>query len=431
MTAIIKLLFDLCFYYTLSGYFMHLVAGGYPLIWGIPLIIASNAVYWLLKKFRPGAGIHTFRYVRLPAFICSAAPAVILLFSPTPWQIAQYLPAWAYSCFIIWSERTAVTYREFEDHFTFTGKLHLLLIFGVIFISRIPGALTGIIPYFTLYILSGVYLMRFLREEGKLSAGRNAAALLALLLSAVVITVFRAPQLFMTVVGFLYKNVIVWVLTGLAVIIAAVGYAVYYLFAAFFSLFSGKSVQIDLNPGGIVQDILGEEIAPTQSASPVWLKAVLLAFLAAVIALAVFLIFRRLLGSKPSARSESAYTVEQEKLDKSTNIKPGGWFRPKEPRLAVRWYYRKYLKEGISRGARLSPSDTSKSVKLKYERFFPGNASDRLREVYIKARYAMFCPVQSHEVSEVHELWKILRGERSMSKAEAAGVTEDEILNQG
>jgi hypothetical protein len=408
MTAIMKLLFDLCFYYTLSGYFLCLVTEGYPVIWGIPLIIISNAVYVVLKKLRPDADRRT--RIRLLAIVCCALPAIMLLLRPTLGQILQYLPAWAYSCWMMWSERSAFTYREFEDHFAFTGKLHFLMIIGVVFLDRIPGALTGAIPYFALYILSGVYLMRILREEGKLSAGRSAAALLVLLFGAVLITVFRAPELLFTVVGFLYRNVIVWLLTGLAVIIAAVGYAVYFLFAAIVSLFSRKPVQVNANPGGIAQAILGEELISTQSAALVWLKAVLLTLLAIAIALTVFLIFRRLLGSKSAARTESAYKVEQERLDKRAHMKPGGRFRPKEPRLAVRWYYKKYLKEGISRGAQLSPSDTSKSVQLKYARFFDGSASEGLRDVYIKARYTESYPVTSQDVAEVHELWKNLKG---------------------
>jgi hypothetical protein len=411
MNAIIKLLFDLCFYYTLSGYCMHLVTGGNPVILGIPLIIASNVVYLILRKFEHDDERHGKRIrIRLSAIVCSALPAILLLLSPTVWQIVQYLPAWIYSCFIIWSERVAVTYREFEDHFAFTGKLHLLLIFGVLSFGRIPGALAGAIPYLALYILSGVYLMRILREEGKLSTGRNAAVLLALLFGAVVVTVFRAPQLFITAVGFLYRNVVVWVFTGLAAIIAVLGYAVYFVFAAFISLFSKKAVPLNLNLGAIAQDILGEDFVSAQSASLVWLKAVLLTLLAIAIALTLFLIFRRLLGSKPSAGKESAYRVEQERLDKGAHNKTGGRFRPKEPRLAVRWYYKKYLKEGVSRGAQLSPSDTSKSVQLQYERFFTGNASDRLRDVYIKARYAELYPVQSHDVAEAHDVWRNLKG---------------------
>lgn len=409
MTAIIKLLFDLCFYYTLSGFFIYLAAEAYPGVWGIPLIIAANTVYLVLKKCRPDAEEHSERtQIRPLAIVCCALPAIALLLHPTLWQILQYLPAWAYLCFVIWSGRSSVTYMEFEDHFAFTGKLYLLMFFGLLMLNRIPGALAGAVPYFALYILSGVYLMRILREEGRLSAGRSAAALLGLLFGAVAITVFRAPQLLLTIVGFLYRNVIVWVLTGLGVIIAAVGYVFYLLIAGIISLFGRTPVQPDFNLAMLAQDILGEEPVSAESASLLWLKAVLLALLAIIIILAVFLIFRRLLGSKSSAGKESAYKIEQERLDKRAH-KTGAGFRPKDHRLAVRWYYRKYLKEGISRGAQLGPSDTSKSVQLKYASFFTGNASDRIRDLYIKTRYALWYPVQSCDVSEMQELWKNLK----------------------
>ena len=413
ITAILKLLFDLCFYYTLSGYFISLVTKNFPLIWGIPLIIAVNIIYFTVSKLRSGVDASGDNHRNRPLSIaCSILPAAFFLFQPAVWQIVQFVPAWVYSCFIIWTGRIVVEYREFESHFSFTGKFFFLMFLGIAFIKNLPDALSGAIPYFALYVLTGVCLMRILRAEGKLSALRNAAVLLALLLGAVAITVFRAPQLFATVFGFIYNNVIVWMLTGLAMLIAGIGYGFYYLFHALISLFAREPKEPNLNFSEMAQDILGEEVVATQGAPLVWLKIVLLTLLGLAILLTVFLIFRRLLGRKSSAKIDSAYTIEQERLERKNNAKTSGMFRPKEPRLAVRWYYRKYLKEGISRGALLLPPDTSEHVQSKYEHFFTAAGSDKLREVYIKSRYAQLYTVESGDVTEAQELWKSLKGEK-------------------
>lgn len=410
MTSTVKLLFDLCFYYTLSGYFLRLVTVSQPLIWGIPLIIAVNIVYLILKL----TGLKSERYkkqISMPLkIICSALPGLFALLHPAVGQIVQFLPAWAYFCFLIWSERTAVDYAEFKEHFAFTGKLYFLLFFGLIFVIRIPAALRAVVPYFALYILSGIFLMRVLRAEGKLSSVRSAAILLSVLAAAVLITVFRAQNLFVAAIGYLYKYVIAWILGGLAVIIAGIGYALYYLFKAAFSLFRGEPVQIDVDIEGIAQEIIGEEIMQSQGASLGWLKAVLLALAALAVVLIVFLIFRSLLGDKQSSKKESAYQVGQERLEKMSYKKSAAMFRPKEPRLAVRWYYRKYLKEGVSRGALLLPSDTSERVLIKYESLFEGDSSAGLREAYIKARYSQREQVTGGDVAQVQELWKNLKG---------------------
>ena len=91
------------------------------------------------------------------------------------------------------------------------------------------GAITGAIPYLIIYLFAGVCLMRILREEGKLSAGRHAHVLLALLLGSVIFAALQAHLFILNAAGFIYKNIISWIVLDVAFAIAAVFYGIVWI----------------------------------------------------------------------------------------------------------------------------------------------------------------------------------------------------------
>jgi hypothetical protein len=64
-------------------------------------------------------------------------------------------------------------------------------------------------------------------------------------------------------------------------------------------------------------------------------------------------------------------------------------FAPRDSRLAVRFYYRKYLKLCAAKGKAPDKGDTSEDINAKNEGTFSKPDIDRLRELYIKARYSV------------------------------------------
>ena len=429
MTEVYKLLFDVSFYYSLSGYFCYLFTQEQPFIWGLPLIIASAVVSVLLKKMGIGSSFSETRSgaasggnagrftgsstsisasLNVASIICCALPAFILMFDLRLWQFLQFLPAWGYCCFAVISGRISVSYSEFEDHFSFTGKLYALLFLGILGFHRIPGALTAAIPYITVYLLTGVCLMRILREDGKLSTVRNIVVLLVMLFGAAALAWLDAPHLLYTAIGFIYRNVIIWVITGLVIIAGAIGYGFYLLIAGLISLFGGEAAPAEIDLGAVAQEILGEEIEFIPNNGLAWLRPILLALAAIVIILILFFIFRRLLGNRSVIKNDSAYSEEKESLAARKRSRTGGILKPKDPRLAIRWYYKKYLKEGVARGAALTRVDTSKNVMDKYRYFFDEVASEELRNAYIISRYSDEGVVTKQDADTVNELWRKL-----------------------
>ena len=63
-------------------------------------------------------------------------------------------------------------------------------------------------------------------------------------------------------------------------------------------------------------------------------------------------------------------------------------FAPRNPRLAVRYYYRQFLKICTEKGCPPEKGDTSKDIYLKNRELFSEEAMAELRGLYIKARYS-------------------------------------------
>ena len=424
MTGVCKLLFDLCFYYTLSGYFLYLIFEQRPSGYGIPILILAAILHtalngqWFSGKNTDGkAG----KPIDPKTVILSVLPGAFLAFDLTIWQIIQFLPAWAYFGYSIWSGRVNITRSDFSDRFKFSGKLFLLMIFGVAAFGKIGSAISGIVPYLILYLLTAVCLMRILRDDGKLSAGRNIAVMILLLLGSAALAVLQTPQLILSAAGFIYRNVIVVIILGAMYVIGAVAYGIFSAFRWLFSLFGGGAE--DSRPAAemTVQGAFGDEAEAVLRQTPEWLRILAIALLAAAVAFVVFLILRRMLGGK--AREEKTFhTEEQESLKKSGRSAKSAVFRPKDTRQAVRWYYRKYLKEGVSRGAEPVPSDTSLSIQRKYAHFFaaekpsaetpaasePG-APEKLRDVYTRSRYCYSREPRKADADEASALWRKLK----------------------
>jgi len=124
------------------------------------------------------------------------------------------------------------------------------------------------------------------------------------------------------------------------------------------------------------------------------------------VAFIMFLILRRLLGSRLAASKTRFYTEERERVQLREKQKVGGLLRPKDPRLAVRWYYRKFLKEGVTRGGRQGVADTSLSILRRFEHLFPDGGSAELRDVYIMARYNYRKEPTKADVEATAKIWR-------------------------
>lgn len=83
--------------------------------------------------------------------------------------------------------------------------------------------------------------------------------------------------------------------------------------------------------------------------------------------------------------------------------------RPRNPRQAIRWYYRRYLLKGASKGANLEDSDTSLSVLVKFGSFFNESEERAFRELYLKARYWQGIEISKADAEDAARLWRKMK----------------------
>ena len=416
MIGILKILFDMSFCYTLSGFYLYLFTEDFPSAWGVPVFVLSACLFMLMKTKIPVRASYNnekeqTKYLDPAKIICCALPGLLFLFDLSIWQIIQFLPVWIFFAIKILQDRILTDRMEFADHFGVTGKILGIAAIGLIFVLRSGPALIGIIPYLITYLLTGFCLMRILREEGKLTTGRNILTMCTLLLCSIMLVLVQAPHRVFTAVSFIYQNVILtvlkWLIYGLTAILFLIFAVISWVLRLFITIDEVEPPIIDPEVDDLAMYMEDMEFFPTEY--PLWAEITALVLLALAAVLVVFLILRRIIGSKIKIENVSFYTEVQESLKAGEKKERNRIFRPKDPRQAVRWYYRKYLEEGISRGARRAKDDTSYKIMRKYEPLFLKKKSKELRELYIKARYRHHTDMQKEDAKDVAKLWHDLK----------------------
>ena len=387
---------------------MFLTTAALPSVWGLPVIVLSAIVHIAFKsKIFAMSGGNDKKGYPFSVFCC-LLPAVFYALNPDIGQMIQYLPAWAYFGFAVWKGLYNTNRTIFMTHFSFTGKLFFLMLLGIFWINsgRVGGAINGAVPYIVLYLLVGVCLMRILREEGKLSRNRNVTIILIMLLACAALAGMQAPQLIMSVFGFLYRNVIQWIIMGAIFLVGAIMLVIVRALFAFLGLFvKDGEFEVPIDMSGAATEVFGTDIEYLDR-NIAWMEALGAVVLILLIALILFLIARRLIGVRTDVKKGMVYKEERENLDKRDRGRIGGLLRPKDPRQAVRWYYRKYLKDGATKhGIKRKLSDTSLHVLRSYDPYYPGDDASDLRDVYVMARYRRKKEIHKSQADAAAELW--------------------------
>ncbi|MCL2226888.1 MAG: hypothetical protein FWB97_04585, partial [Oscillospiraceae bacterium] len=169
MIVILKMIFDLSFYFSLGGYYLYLFSMHPPSALGGLILLIALAIYFALSKFGPTASMLRNSDKNMPkplTILCCALPALFFATGPPLPQIVHFLPAWAYLAYSLCSGRIGTSRIEFDIRFGICAKALWLVALGLVFFTRVGGALSAAIPYFILFLTSTVCLKRILRENG-------------------------------------------------------------------------------------------------------------------------------------------------------------------------------------------------------------------------------------------------------------------------
>ena len=238
MAGVLKILFDLSLYYTLTGFYLRCVSGQAPsAICFLALVLCAA-----LDAFLRARGVKS-RFLR---FLPLLLPFLSLLARPGLIPFLHCVPAWAYAAFSILTQRLDMRYDGFRSHFGYGLKCLLLLVLGPLFPGMLRDAALGTIPYLVLMLVSGVCLLRLLRE-GRGGGVRQALYMAVFVLFCAGLTVGRAPQLLMKGVGLFWSGVVAPAVFLVAVVMAAALYIFYLLAKWLVERAQGETPTLDIS----------------------------------------------------------------------------------------------------------------------------------------------------------------------------------------
>lgn len=400
MREFYKLLFDLTLCYEIFGFYFKILFKAEPCIGGFLLLISMILLDIFLRSRNLN---HGFLKI-LPLFL----PLAVFYYRPTLWQLIQLIPAWVYVGYSIYSGRVAVDYDEFKTHYAFAGKIQFILLLGIIGWNRVPGALLVAIPYLLLMLVSGVCLLRMLREKEQ-KGSRQAIFMGCFILISALLTMGRAPQLVITVLKFIYTNAIAPILMGAAMAVSMVAYVFVIALRWLLSVSKNKGP----NPPSQESPPAWYDASRNYEITPVnveWLKYVIIVIGVLIAGFIVFLIMRKMI-SEGKEEEQDTKKYDEEEIIEIRKEKPLGFLgiRPRNPRLAVRFYYAKFLVECNKRIPDLSKGLTAAELSTISASKFPGTDPSILSSIYAPARYSNRELITTKDVEQAAAAWKELK----------------------
>ena len=126
-----------------------------------------------------------------------------------------------------------------------------------------------------------------------------------------------------------------------------------------------------------------------------------------LIAAAIFILKKLMNKQGQSYISRGIISLSSAISEESQRGKRQSIFAPKDPRLAIRHHYRKFLKVCSEKGCPALKGDTSEDINKNNKNNFSCENIAKLRELYIKARYSEHA-IKSSESKEAGEIMKRL-----------------------
>jgi len=311
------------------------------------------------------------------------------------------------------SKNQVLSYGKQKDYFLKTLRFLPLFLLPAFFTLDLRTLEQQALPWLIVYLFSGVVLLNLLRHNASWQKNKLFLALHLggiLLCSFLCLEAGRTRLLQILGQGFLllYKHVI----SPLLILFGTCISFFIWLFVQFITLLAEKGAEkttdFDWSSAPSVKDAIGNNTGSGLAFILSLLKPLL--FLAVIGAMVITL--KRLSGTFSAKKADPHNSTSQQR--EALPFKPPSAgllpkiFVPKDPRLAVRFYYRKFLTLCLEHGIAISPSNTSSQIQEKAQRIFPGKTLQEIRQLYIAARYDDK-PVSPEEVEKIKSLYKEIK----------------------
>ena len=379
-----KLLSDIGYYFVFANYIGGYIGVNYSFALSVGALSLAGALSGALEK----KGI-----LRL---LPPAAATLLLLQCRCLMDFVVLLPPLIYVWIVCIKKIFVPDGNEYKELFGLQLKTLIILPFIFVFKPDMAILRQYCLPSLILFLLSAVLAMRMMRHNTQVLKTPAFQIRNALTVGAVLVAAWGCTSnAFLRILG---KVVAAfrWVLLP---VVEGLGIAISYIFALFmqavmaFFAFLGRTFgndnfekpQIEVQEGIKEEmDLLDGYIAPDSRV----FSTVIMVILIIVGLICMYFIFKRMLyrrGRQDTAGFEQqSLTVSAPKTEKDRLI------APKDPREAVRWHYRRFLRYCKSKDMAIKPSHDSREINaLAVSRDIAEQEQlEPLREVYIAARYS-------------------------------------------
>jgi hypothetical protein len=247
-------------------------------------------------------------------------------------------------------------------------------------------------------------------RERRPDGARQGILMAVFILICVLLTIGKTPQLLLKGFGYVYRSVIAPLIFVVGVVIVVAFYGFYLVTAWLLSRARGNEEPLEIDMRSTAEMLGLENQYEAYALDLSWIWKLLAVLGAALLIFIIYLLFRRLLGDRPSTRSASPWKERENGMDSASAArKRHGVFRPHDPRLALRWYYGHFVAECLRRDVPVTKGMTACELANRCGNVFPGADPTALTALYLPARYDPNGQVTSDDVRRASDLWHTLK----------------------
>ncbi len=375
----LKLLTEVALYFVIGNCIMSVAFTGIEnLLPAILCAAAGTLSYWLDETKKN-------RYLSVPLLLL-----VFLFAKGIGTGIALFIPA--FYIYMVIKEKHFFLDSEQQ---TLLFRWGLAASFICFFLFGMFIGLRFVVPFILLFLFANVLLVRLLRQNPAVLHNKrfllsNALQLGATLLIAAVLTSKFVINFFASCWEWLYDTLFEPLTIYIAMALAYLGTLMDSAFKLVFDGYKRRPQHYKWRPGAFHDEAFYEEIkqSMTQESPAVIFLQVCLFIIGLLVVLAIIRWRKR--GSsftKQTAVKETRKTIT-EKEKRTEDKTPVDILPPREPRAAVRYYYRSFLRLCKKLDYKFPLSFTSELIANRVTRRFGKNEVQSIRSTYIRARYS-------------------------------------------
>ena len=335
---------------------------------------------------------------------------LIFLFTGSRADVVVSVPAALYTCWYVWKRPYTPGHSTAISNFLMCLKI---LPFPVV-LAFLAGDKAGIrdvvIPYFFMFLVLSVMLLRMLRHDAATMAQTRFKVLNLSGIAAVCAAGWLLSSgwmlWFFRLVG---TGVAQYILKPVFMLLLYFASGIMWVVMAIFSGFEFDTDALDLSELAQNMDFgkdirqLVEQDGGEVLTEGVWWDYFVIALAVVAMIAAAFIIFRLL--SRSGRREETnTFADEREIVEKKPEEQP----ELRGNREKVRSYYRKFLKLCGQKGFEVTEYQDSKEIEMGTIYLFGNPAQSELRDVYVRARYSS-AEVSDFDVEVAKDCYKRLK----------------------